>query len=241
MKFKKKFIEDNFFRPRWYSIFFNPYFIFRYNLYKKIKEFSRNIKNDSKILDVGCGIKPYKDLFLSSEYLGIDIEGGGHPDVDKMVDKYFDGVKIPYGDNFFDTVICTEVLEHSTDPEELISEMNRVLKKDGKLYITMPFVWNEHEIPYDFRRFTSYEHKRLLRAKDFIIENISSTSGVFGTCGQLITAYIFESIKIRSTLLKFVLSIFIFMPVQFIAIALDKLTRNHWITLGYVVIAKKKI
>jgi len=241
MKFKDKFIEEHFFRPKWYSIFFNPYFIFRYNLYKNITNFSKEIKPGSKILDVGCGIKPYKNLFFDMEYLGIDIQGGGHPDADKTVDKFFDGTNIPYEDNKFDVVICTEVLEHSLEPEKLTLEINRVLKNEGTLYLTMPFVWNEHETPYDFRRFTSFEHKRILQKNNFFIDSIESINGVFTTSSQLVCAYIFESTKIGGTFLKFILSIFVFVPIQLFSIILDKLTRNKWITLGYVVIAKKKV
>lgn len=197
------------------------------------------IPRGAVILDVGCGMKPYKDLFSEMTYMGIDIEGGGHPDTDKVVDTYFDGVNIPYESNKFHTVICTEVLEHSIDPERLIQEMNRVIMKGGKLYLTMPFVWNEHEVPYDFRRYTRFEHERVLKQYGFDVESIQHTNGVFGTAGQLVCAYVFESLKIRSTLFKFLLSIFVFVPILSMSILLDFLTKNTWITLGYIVIAKK--
>ncbi len=90
----KNFALDHLFRPRWYSIFINPYFIARYFLLKEIRNFSNQFESCNKIiLDVGCGIKPYESLFKNSKYIGIDIEGGGHKDEFKKVDKYFDGKK----------------------------------------------------------------------------------------------------------------------------------------------------
>jgi ubiquinone/menaquinone biosynthesis C-methylase UbiE len=53
-----------------------------------------------------------------------------------------------------EAIICTEVLEHAVDHEILIAEMFRVLKHGGKMYITVPFIWDMHEVPYDYRRFT---------------------------------------------------------------------------------------
>jgi ubiquinone/menaquinone biosynthesis C-methylase UbiE len=65
---------------------------------------------NSKILDIGCGIKPYRHLFTSSSYTGIDIAGGGHEDRAKTVDAYYDGHNIPFPNQSFDTIICTQVL-----------------------------------------------------------------------------------------------------------------------------------
>ncbi len=72
----KNLVLSHLFKPQWYSII-NPYFIARFNLFKQIKIFSKKyFKENEKILDVGCDIKPYKDLFKTSEYIGIDIKSG---------------------------------------------------------------------------------------------------------------------------------------------------------------------
>ena len=176
--------EELLFRPRWHSILFNPYFIARYRLLERVKNFARMNAGGKKILDVGCGIKPYAKLFPNDSYTGIDIRGGGHSDSQKMVDKFYDGEHIPYGDNEFDIVICTQVFEHAVKLKELIEEIRRVLKHDGILFFTMPFVWPEHEAPYDFRRYTRFAHQKLLDDNDFNQISIQTTSGVFATCGH---------------------------------------------------------
>ena len=67
---------------------------------------------------------------------------------------------IPFENNYLNFIICTEVLEHCTNLSKLISEIFRVPKTDGRALITVPFIWGEHEIPYDFRRYTSYGLKK---------------------------------------------------------------------------------
>ena len=89
-----------------------------------------------------------------AEYIGIDVEASGRKESEKVADFVFDGVHIPAQQESFDAILCTEVLEHVVDPDALVAEMFRVLKKGGRLCITVPFIWGLHELPYDFRRFT---------------------------------------------------------------------------------------
>jgi len=237
---KQRLIEQSFFRPRWYSIFLNPYFIDRYNLYKNIRNFSAKYtsKND-RILDVGCGNEPYRNIFPSKEYVGIDIAGGGHSDQEKKVEKFFDGLNIPFTDNSFEVVICTQVLEHSTDHNQLTKEISRTLKPGGKLFLTVPFVCNEHETPYDFRRLTRFELQRLCRENDLKILELHATTGIFGVIGQLLSGFLFESLHFRNSPIKLLLSVFVLGPLQGFFIILDIMTGRRFITLDYVTIAEK--
>lgn len=78
------------------------------------------------------------------------------------VDMFYNGITFPIDSCSIDGVICTQVLEHVANPESLISEIERVLKPGGKLILTVPFLWQQHEKPYDFTRFTSFGLRRLL-------------------------------------------------------------------------------
>lgn len=234
-----KILEDHFFRPRWYSIFINPYFINRYQLYQAITVFSKDTPDDAIILDVGCGIKPYRLLFKSKFYSGIDIAGGGHVDEAKTVDSFYDGHTIPFGDAGFNTLICTQVLEHASDPEILVSECSRVLAPGSRAFFSMPFTYPEHEIPYDFRRFTRYEHQRLFAKNGFEKIEITKTTGFCGTFSQLLVIWLFESIKFRAPFLKAILTAFIFAPIQIIGLLLDKITGKAGMTMDYVIILEK--
>ena len=100
------------------------------------------------VLDFGCGSKPYESLFKNANsYIGIDLEASGHSHQDSKVDVFYDGKTIPFPDEHFDAVVCFEVLEHVFNIKEIIQELNRVLKPNGKLLISVPFAWDEHEVP----------------------------------------------------------------------------------------------
>ncbi len=193
-----------------------------------------------KILDIGCGKKPYKDLFAGEEYIGIDIQGGGHTDSEKTVNAYYDGTKIPFKDQTFDITICTQVLEHADDANALIAECSRVMKPDAKLFLTMPFVYPEHEIPFDFRRFTKFGHEKICKENGLNIVEIQKTTGLFGTFAQLLSLGIFEGIPFKASVLKTLLTIIILMPIQLLGIILDIIFRKAGPTMDYVVVAKKR-
>ncbi len=241
-KIKSKIFDSIFFCPRWYAVFLNPYFISRYSLYKQMVRFAISVGAKKRILDIGCGIKPYQTLFRNCEYVGIDIQGGGHADVAKFVDRYYDGDTIPYGDAEFDVIICTQVLEHATNPERVIQESYRVLKPGGTVIYTLPMVYPEHEIPYDFRRFTRYGLEKYFNLAKFHALTISQTSGLFGVMGQLFSVFIFESFNARNFILKsfkFFLVIFLLAPIQILSLLLDKIFKYNHLTLDYVVVANK--
>jgi len=237
---KRRMLEENFFRPRWYSVFINPYFINRRGIYRAMRDFAAQVPEDARILDIGCGIKPYRSLFASPSYTGIDIEGGGHSDATKHADAYYDGLSIPFPDASFDAAICTQVFEHASDPEKLAKEISRVLTSGGKAIITMPFVYPEHEIPYDFRRFTRYEHARVLEKAGFADIRIRKTTGFFGTFSQLFVVSMFEGIAFPASALKAILTVFIFAPIQIAGLLLDAIFGKAGMTMDYVVTAHKK-
>lgn len=105
-----------------------------------------------KTLDIGCGKMPYKDFFNSAdEYIGVDISP--IPDQEMIVSNAID---LPFKDNSFDTVVSFEVLEHIPNPFKVFNEISRVLKPKGTLILTTPQMWNLHEEPNDYYRFTKY-------------------------------------------------------------------------------------
>lgn len=91
----------------------------------------------SPILDLGCG-----DGFFAKTVWGkgkIDIGLDLPNERTKKIEKsqiykkiaYFNGVNIPFRENFFQTIVSNCVLEHVEKLPELLKEINRVLKKDG--------------------------------------------------------------------------------------------------------------
>jgi SAM-dependent methyltransferase len=144
----------------------NPFYFIRRSLYEKIKQLAPEL--NGRLLDFGCGSKPYESLFINaSEYIGLDFDSEGHSHANENIDVIYDGKKIPFSDEHFDSVFSSEVFEHIFNLEEIIPEIKRVMKKQGKILITCPFVWNEHEVPIDFARYTQFALKHLFEKNGF--------------------------------------------------------------------------
>jgi SAM-dependent methyltransferase len=144
----------------------SPFYFIRNALLKKIRLFAPKLTG--KLLDFGCGSKPYESLFINaSQYIGLDFESEGHSHANENIDVIYDGKKIPFDDEHFDSVFSSEVFEHIFNLEEIIPEIKRVMKKQGKILITCPFVWNEHEVPIDFARYTQFALRHLLEKNGF--------------------------------------------------------------------------
>jgi SAM-dependent methyltransferase len=115
------------------------------------------------ILDVGCGEMPYRHLLpKDANYTGIDIADPAKFDMTRSQGVIaFNGRDIPFPDASFDSILCTEVLEHVIQPVALIAEMRRVLRPGGTMVVTVPFSARVHYVPYDFHRFTRFRLKQM--------------------------------------------------------------------------------
>ncbi len=144
---------------------------------------------EGTLLDVGCGQMPYKPLVTSppsrvSRYIGLDLED--NPIHDNHPDITWQNGKIPLENATVDCAICTEVLEHCPEPEEVITEIHRVLKPKGLLFFTVPFLWPLHEVPYDQYRYTPFSLNRLLAANGFIDIDLKPMGGWDASLGQML-------------------------------------------------------
>ena len=134
-----------------------------------------------RVLDVGCGGMPYRDYILENSradnYRGLDIHSAIEYTGGRKPDLYWDGNTIPLGDNSVDSVICTEVLEHVFDPLLLIGEVRRVVKRGGHALFSVPFVWNLHEEPFDYYRYTPYALDKMFEVSSGKVEKRFSYGG----------------------------------------------------------------
>lgn len=148
------------------DILFSGYFV-RHRLLEGITKHASKL--GGVMLDFGCGSKPYKSLFKVDKYVGLDYDGEGHCHQNEQIDYYYDGKKIPFADNTFDSVFTTEVFEHVFNLPEILPEIKRVMKKDALILITCPFAIAEHETPVDFARYSSFGLKHLMESNGFEI------------------------------------------------------------------------
>lgn len=149
-----------------------------------------------KLLDVGCGHMPYKSMLLASNsnisnYLGMDL--ADNRSYSDQPDLSWDGVVIPLPDGSVDCAMATEVLEHCPYPERTLTEIHRVLKPGGILFITVPFIWMLHEAPYDEYRYTPFALRRLMECSKFKIVELSALGGWNASLAQFIASWLYYS------------------------------------------------
>ncbi|MFC4263067.1 class I SAM-dependent methyltransferase [Ferruginibacter yonginensis] len=149
------------------------------------------------LLDVGCGIMPYRELILNenkqvSKYIGLDLATSTIHKTD-IADLHWDAVTIPLQEHTIDVVMATEVLEHSFEPDQTLNEIYRVLKPNGQFFFTVPFIWPLHEVPYDAYRYTPFSLKKHLEKAGFKNIEIRSLGGWHASLAQMIGLWITEN------------------------------------------------
>jgi SAM-dependent methyltransferase len=216
---------------------FNPFYIARRALWKEISNMGKKIQG--KTLDIGCGSKPYEKCFLSSEYIGLEIDNTINREI-KKIDVFYDGKKIPFETETFDSAVCFQVLEHVFEPTEFLNEIHRILKPNGKLLLTVPFVWDEHEQPFDYARYSSMGLKYLLEKHGFEIIEHKKTVQDFAVIVQLISEY-FYKMSYKNKITKYLAMLFLIFPTfllgSFIAWLFPK---NPDLFLDNVILVQKK-
>lgn len=224
------------------GILFNPIWLSAYRLRSQIELAIKQIvfSASDKWLDVGCGLRPYEIYFPNNTYYGVDIMVSGRARSLKAPDYYYDGKKLPFKNNSFEGVISTQVLEHTSDPRHFILEIHRILKPGGRLIISLPFVWQEHEEPYDFYRFTSFGINELLKNNGFKTECIIKDSGAIDTLAMIINVYMIHHFVPNIFGFGHLISLLFCFPIQLLAILLQKvLPDKGQLYLNLVVYAKK--
>lgn len=130
------------------------------------------------LLDAGCGEKPYSLIYeeLAEKSIGCDVEYCIHDQA--AVDVFATLDELPFQDNTFDTVLCTNVLEHVAENEKAFSELSRVLKCDGYMILSVPFLYPAHEVPHDFYRYSVYGLTYQLKKNGLDIINVTPWGGI---------------------------------------------------------------
>lgn len=230
-------VKQESFQPRVLGIFSNPFYLIRRAIFKAIKKEAPKL--NGILMDFGAGRKPYKSLFNVSAYIGVDIEKSGHSHDNSQIDVYYDGITIPFPDDHFDSILCSEVLEHIFEPDLILPELFRTLKPGGKILITVPFCWNEHEIPYDFARYSSFGIRHLLEKHFFNIIHMGKAGNFGAVLFQMLALYIFEIFKPMGRT-GYAISLIFIAPLNLLAIILlPLLPKNKTLYFNNIIVAEK--
>ena len=183
-----------------------------------------------KLLDIGCGNKPYKEMFddITEEYVGCDVVQSNMNKVDILCEA----TNIPLENETFNTIFSTQVIEHVADHQQMIREAQRLLKSEGVFIVSGPLYWHIHEEPYDFFRFTKYGFQHILENNGFEVVEILANGGKWATFGQMVIHTFPQFLVKRKWFRK--LNNYIFHR-------LDNKHYNDFNTMNYVVVARKRV
>lgn len=239
MQALKRYILAQQYVPGFAGLWVNPFYHSRRGLYQAIAEHAGRL--EGRLLDVGCGRKPYRDLFQSTEYVGLEIDTPENREC-KQADSYYAGETFPFQDKYFDGVICNQVLEHVFTPDQFLAEIMRILKPDGTLLLTVPFVWDEHEQPWDYARYSSFGLKHLLERNGFAIMEHRKINSDVRALFQLVNAYLFKVLWSRYPILNVLICATIMAPFNILGALLHRLLpANPDLYLDQLVLARKRV
>lgn len=211
----------------------------------------RLLKPNDKVYDIGCGDKPFAGFLLGNgvSHVGIDMMNGFYGE-DK-VDVFGEADAIPVADRTADAVLHSQVIEHLPDPEKGLEEAGRILKSEGLLFISFPFLYPLHAAPHDFFRYSGFGFEAMAKRHGFEILEEHSIGGFWYTASVLLVIYC--SVFDRSIFKGVEFGPVLTLPLQWFFWLLHKAegaayrvfgktasgSRRRW-TVNYVIVARKK-
>jgi SAM-dependent methyltransferase len=167
-----------------------PTYAVRAPLVRWLQEEARRAHDDLgsyRLLDVGCGPKPYEPFFTAyvSSYVGVDPVDNPRAELKGAVED------LPVEDGSFDVVLCSQVLEHCDDPAKAISELHRATAPGGRLLLSTHGVQVYHPSPVDYWRWTHAGLEKVLRQNaEWASVRVSPASGTTACVAMLVNMYI---------------------------------------------------
>ncbi len=207
----------------------------------QIVRFAQSIPPSSIVVDAGAGQCQYKNLFQHCTYISVDSCIGDDSWNFSQINIKADLASIPLRSDYADYVVCTEVLEHISEPFAVLHELHRLLKKQGTLFMTVPFGAREHQVPHDFFRYTRYGLEYVLAVAGFVDIKVVPIEGDFARLYGLMFEAMSHFDKANSIHYKVVFYFFR----QFLALSYSSLRRiesnSRWSSTPplFIVLAQK--
>ena len=199
-----------------------------------------------RLLDVGCGDKPYQDVFKNvSEYVGIDLS----PEVGisnrprsrfEEVDVFAKATELPFVDESFDAVLCTQVIAYIMHPDLFFLEASRVLKPEGVLIATFPMISPLFEVPHEYFRYTEFSFQEFCKNSALKVLTVEKMGGGWLAVGYLVRDFLYvDSQRVKNRFIgKFLY--FVGDTIYSLLERLDRVDRHPHCPLNYMGIARKR-
>ncbi len=199
-----------------------------------VAKLAADTPEDLVVLDAGAGECRFREAFAHANYVGIDF-GLGDPDWDySRLDIIGRLETLPLPNRSCDRVLSVVVLEHTPEPGQVIAEFRRVLKPGGSVHLVVPLMWEEHQRPHDYFRYTSAGIRYLLERSGFRILSIRPVGGFFWQLGRRFMGILSFAQEGWRWILFPVLAPVFGLLLPLLCYYLDRLDRDRSYTLGYI-------
>jgi SAM-dependent methyltransferase len=205
----------------------------------EVRLVAESLKDGQVALDAGAGEARHRTYFRRGRYVALD-SGYGDSGWDySRLDVRGDLESIPLRSESVDYILCMVVLEHTRNPHQVLLEFARVLKPEGVLVMVVPFLWEEHQAPHDYFRFTQYGVRSLFESSPLHLTLTEPIGGFFRLCAR-------RSVNLLSFfqggwrwIIFWVLAPFFGLLFPLILHCMDGLDRSRNFSLAYQVRARK--
>lgn len=199
------------FEPGRLGLAVNPFYFARRGLCRELRPLLAGIAGE--VLDVGCGRKPYRYYTPATRYVGVDIDTPATRAL-AAADVFYDGRTLPFPTSSFDSVLCSQVLEHVFEPDSFLREIRRVLRPGGTLVLSVPFAWDEHEQPVDYARYSSFGLRALLERTGYEVISLRKVTTGPKALAQLTSGWLFKITFSKNKWLRVLAQLLIIAPVN---------------------------
>jgi SAM-dependent methyltransferase len=225
-------LRNSWFHPRYLNKRYS------YQIFASIKPYAQG-----RLVDIGCGLRPYQALFAGgvTSYIGLDrpaVEAKARPDI------VADALSLPILSDQADTVLATELMEHVPDMDRFIAEAARILRSRGALILSVPFMEPLHEEPRDYYRLTPHGLRVILERHGFSLVHVSPKGGLPAVLGSFISQSVYELFnpsdqngKRKNHILGLAIALPFCFIVQGLFYFLDLFSKESKYSLGYIAVA----
>jgi SAM-dependent methyltransferase len=205
----------------------------------EVRQASDRLKEGQVVLDAGAGEARHRMYFPKARYIALDAGYGDRTWDYSKLDICGDLETLPLRNASIDCVLCMVVLEHTRNPRRVLLEFARVLKPGGMLLMVVPFLWEEHQQPHDYFRFTRYGVRALFEPSSLRLDQVDPIGGFFWVCARRSIALLnFFQSGWRWIFFPFLAPLFGFL-LPLVLYSLDGLDREKYYSLGLRVRAHK--